>query len=418
MEQNENKSGCFDNSIGAFLSHIESLWTSLPIVLNTINSTNNIAVLNHNKFLDENCEYVEDERHYIIKSEHRRKNEILRKSALNSSIARKIINRNFLVSLISQFDTYTSDLIKSIFMLRPDLLNNSEKILTFSELLKFSDINEAKQYIIEKEIETVLRESHTEQFIWFEKKLKIELRKDLSIWTTFIEVTQRRNLFVHNDGKVSNQYLNVCKANNVILPADLKLGDELEIDVKYFEKAFKCLFEIGVKLNQVIRRNLLPNEIETADTSFLNISFELIQNRQYELAKELYDFSDKYIKRFSTDDLRLRIILNRAQTYKWLNQEEECKKIIKSEDWSARADLYKLASSVLINDYPNSILIMKNIGDNPKIIEKTFYRDWPIFKLFIQTQEFKDAYFEIFGESFEITEEKNNTVQLEILTDK
>ncbi len=405
------KSKCFDEAILKFLNHIESLWTSLPIVLKTIESTQQTAMLEHNNFLTNNCTFIEEENHFLIPVEHYRKNNQLRKAVNNTTTAIKIFKRNFLVSLISQFDTYVADLIKAIFEIKPEIINNSEKQLTFSELSKFENIQTAKDYIIEKEIETVLRESYTEQFKWFEKKLSIQLRKDLPIWATFIEITQRRNLYVHNDGKISSQYLSVCRENNVKLDDNIKIGDELNVGFKYFDKAFKCLFEIGVKLNQVLRRNLCKEEIEKADHSFLNISFELIQNRQYDLAKTLYDFSDRYINHYSTEDLRLRILLNRAQTYKWLDQQDECLKIIKSEDWSAKGDLFKLASFVLLDDYINASRLMTDIGDNPKVIDKSFYRDWPVFNNFRKTDEFKEAYKQIYKIEFEITEEINNSTQ-------
>lgn len=418
MDTEEIKTNNFDIALNKFLSHIESLWTSLPIVLRTIEKTQQASISEHGEFLKNNCEFVQEGNYYIITSEHNRKNSQLRKAVNNSTSAIKIIKRNFLVSLISQFDTYTSDLIKAIFEIRPEIINNSEKQLAFSELSKFESIKDAQNYIIEKEIETVLRENYTDQFKWFERKLNIQLRKDLPIWETFIEITQRRNLFVHNDGKVSSQYLSVCKENNLKIGDKIKLGVELSVGIKYFDKAFKCLFEIGVKLNQVLRRNLVPEEIEHADNSFLNISFELIQNRQYDLAKILYDFSDKYIKKYSKEDLRLRILLNGAQTYKWLDEDEKCKQIIKQVDWSATNDLFKLASNVLLDKFEEASLIMRNIGDNEKVIDKTYYRDWPIFKIFITTEFFKNAYIDIYKMPFEIIEEKENCDKPELTIKK
>lgn len=405
MNASETKSQYFDNSIDKFLNHIESLWTSLPVVLKTIEKTQNFSTVEYNTFLNKNCNMSDNQQFFLIPVEHQRKNNQLKKAVENSTTATKIIKRNFLVSLISQYDTYVADMIRAIFEVRPEIINNSEKQLTFSELNKFSTIFEAKEYIIDKEIETVLRESYTEQFKWFEKKLSISLRKDLPIWETFIEISQRRNLFVHNDGKISSQYLSVCKENSVQLDDKLKLGDELEIGFRYFDKAFKCLFELGVKLNQVIRRNLLPTEIEKADHSFLNISFELLQNRQYDLAKILYDFSDKYIKKYSNEDLRLRILLNRAQTYKWLGKDKECNDIINGTDWTATGDLFKLVSVVLTDKFEEASIIMKNIGNNENIIDKTFYKDWPVFSKFRQTEIFKESYIYIYGIEFEIVEE-------------
>jgi hypothetical protein len=405
----EYKTKEFDVALSKFLNHIESLWTSLPVVLKTIEKAQQSSVAEHNEFLKNNCQFLERENHYLVPAEHVRKNTQLRKAIDNSTAAIKIIKRNFLVSLISQFDTYTSELIKAIFKVRPEIINNSEKQLTFSELSKFNNIHDAQDYIIEKEIETVLRDSYLEQFKWFERKLNLQLRKDLPIWETFIEITQRRNLFVHNDGIVSSQYLSVCKEHNVKLDGKISIGTELKVGFKYFDRAFKCLFEIGVKLNQVIRRNLVPDEIEQSDHSFLNISFELIQNRQFDLAKVLYDFSDKYIKKYSTEDLRLRILLNRAQTYKWLEKDEDCIQIVKSVDWSATGDLFKLASNILLDKFEEAAQIMRNIGDNNKVVDKSCYKDWPIFKMFTRTEHFKNAYKEIYKTDFEIIEEKNNS---------
>ncbi len=402
--QNEQKDQ-FDLAINNFLTNIESLWTSMPIVLKTIERTKNYAEEKHSEFLKNYCDYIESENHYLIPYDHSRKNNELRKAVQNSSTAIRIIKRNFLVSIISQFDTYIADLIRAIFIFRPEIIQNSDRQLSFSELTKFESIEAAQEHIVEKEIESVLRESYTEQFKWFENKLKIQLRKDLPIWSTFIEITQRRNLFVHNDGKVSSQYLNVCKENHALFDSKIKIGDQLDTSLKYFDKAFKCLFEIGVKLNQVLRRNLNPELLESADVSFLNISFELIQNNQLELAQTLYDFSEKYIKKFSSEDMRLRILLNRAQTYKWLNNEAECFKIINSVDWTATNDLFKLASLVLTDKFHDACIVMKNIGKNDKVINKAFYKDWPIFKKFRDTDEFKNCYLEIYEIEFEIIEE-------------
>ena len=63
---------------------------------------------------------------------------------------------------------------------------------------------------------------------------------------------------------------------------------------------------------------------------------------------------------------------------------------------------------MLLDEFEKAVTIMKDIGDNPKIIEKTSYIDWPIFKKFIQSTEFKEAFIEIFNESFDVVEEKAN----------
>ena len=402
------KTNIFDQAIEKFLNNIESLRSTLPLVVDKITEQRDESNNNLLAFLALECELDADNLNYKISQENYRKYKELNKKSINSNLAISITHRSFIISLISQFDTYIGDLISCIFEFKPDLIDSSDRQLTYTQLRTFDNIDDAKAYIIEKEIESVLRESHSEQFKWFENKLKIKLKEDLPIWKSFIEVTQRRNLFVHNDGKITSQYINVCKQNGVVFDNNLKLGSQLHSDIYYFDQAFNALFEIGLKLNQVLRRKLLPDEIESADTSFLNITFELIANQQYILAKELFDFANKYIRKVSNKDLELRMHLNRAQTYKWLGNEDKCKEIINEHDWTVVNDLFKLASQVLLDDYRNAAITMQSIGNNDKVINKVHYRDWPIFQRFRETEEFKSAYFDIYGEEQLLVDNKQS----------
>lgn len=399
----------FDIEIENFLNNIESLRSTLPGILKILSSQKNKAELEYKIFLQSECDYIEEESHYLIPPEKSRKYTKLKKASINTSIAHKMMVRNFVISLVSQFDTYIGELMSVVFEIKPEIIDNSERQLSFTQLRSFDTVLDARKYIVEKEVESVLRDSHTEQFSWFEKKLDIKLRSDLPAWKDFIELTQRRNLFVHNNGKVSNQYLNVCKDNCVQLEANLKPGSELTTNLQYFENAFSCLFEIGVKLNQVLRRKLLPKEIENADHSFLNISFELIHNEQYLLARELYEFADKYIRKYSNQDLEYRILLNRAQTHKWIGDNNKCKDIINSRDWTACGEIFKLASYVLIDDFENACKAMKSIGNNDKVLNKAYYNDWPIFKEFRNTSEFETTFMEIYGSNTKVIESDNVT---------
>ena len=156
-----------------FIDHIESLSTSLPMVLGIIDMVGKKSMENHKEFLERHGEKKEKEdgtKYYLIKPENQRRNKVLRREVTKANISLKIIERNFIVSLVSQFDAFMGDLIKTMYYVRPELLNGSDKQLTFANLLEFGDIETAREYIIEKEIETVLRESHAEQFKWLEKK--------------------------------------------------------------------------------------------------------------------------------------------------------------------------------------------------------------------------------------------------------
>ena len=57
----------------------------------------------------------------------------------------------------------------------------------------------------------------------------------------------RRNLFVHCNGIVSSQYLANCESHKVVYEREPTLGEELRVTRKYYDAAYHCIFEMGVK---------------------------------------------------------------------------------------------------------------------------------------------------------------------------
>jgi len=62
---------------------------------------------------------------------------------------------------------------------------------------------------------------------------------------------------------------------------------------------------------------------------------------------------------------------------------------------------------VLLDKFEDAAQVMLNIGDNPKVLDKVYYKDWPIFKMFILSDHFRKAYLEIYKVEFEIVEKKD-----------
>lgn len=275
-----------------------------------------------------------------------------------------------------------------------------KKNILLSDILNFSSIDDAREYIIEKEINSVLRESHDEQFAWLEKMINVPLRKDLTIWPDFIEVTERRNLFVHCNSIVSSQYLTVCKKHGVNLGEDVQAGQSLAVSIKYFKKAFDYIFEIGVKLAQVLWRKLNPLDIEEADDALNDICYQLIDKKDYSLAINLLEFGITILKKHFSQETKSYMIINLAQAYKWNNEPEKLNSILNSTDWSIYNNRFQLAVAVLKDDFDMACKYMEQIGDCGDM-EPLHYIRWPIFKEFRKDQRFIDTYEKIFNKPFE-----------------
>lgn len=327
----------------------------------------------------------------------------LRDEQISAALGMRNVPQTFLVALVSQYDAYIGHLLRSCFALKPDMLNASQRQLTYTELLALSDLNAARDQLIEKEVETVLRSSHTDHFEWLETRLAMPLRKELSIWPIFIELTERRNLFVHCDGVISRQYLQVCKLHGVSNLESAKVGDSLDVDPEYFAAAYDCLFELGVKLGHVLWRKLQPDKMEEADDHLNTLAFDLLVDSRFGLANTLLEFACKTLKKHSSDIGRRVFIINHCIALKGLNK-PEYSALLDKEDWSACREDFSLAVSVLKDDFDQASRIMIDIGRKGKPSDAE-YRTWPLFREFRKSDQFKKAFKKVFKKDFVLEEE-------------
>jgi len=400
-----------NQNLQKFIRHIDAIRDSLPMTLLLLEPYNKKANDDFKKFLKNSVEEIEDdngEKKLVVKVEDSIILDTLENNASISSLAYKIIPESLFVSLISQYDAFLNRLLQAVYEIKPEILNNSERNLTFSQLVDFKTVENARDYIVEKEIDTVLRKSHSEQFDYLESRLGLKLRVNLPIWEKFIEITERRNLLVHCDGIVSNQYLKNC-ADNKCKTEKLKVGDSLIISPEYFFDSYNTLYELAVKMAHTIWRKLLISDLKEADRKLNDICYQLLNSGSYKLADILLSFSYKQKKHFD-ESLKNVFIINAALS-KYLQKEKtECKKILKSKDWSASSDDYKLANEVLLEKYDKVYELMKKIGDNGNI-DKTDYREWPIFTDIRKKKEFQDTYKAIFGEEYAVLDTPKRPVQ-------
>jgi hypothetical protein len=386
--------------IDRFVRSVDGLADTLPLITTLLFAA-------RKKFSTELDEFeknfatvrVEDGLRYVtVETEHTWTLKKLTRRRQKAYLAERTVPRSFVVSIVSLYDAFLGTLLRELFLMEPGLLAGSERTLTFSQLSEFSDLGTAKEFVLEKEIESVLRESHADQFGWMESKFKVELRKGLESWPTFIEVTERRNLFVHTGGVVSRQYLQVCGRHNVPL-ADVALGKELVASLSYFDAAYKCIFEIAVKLAHVLWRKVKPEDRAEADDNLNMICYELLQDERYDLAKRLLDFATETLKKFSSEQARRFFVINRAQAYKWSGDNTAAQKILDAEDWSASSDVIQLGERLLRDDYAEALALMKRLGNVG--MEKSDYRDWPVFNEFRKRPEFAATFEAIYGEPLE-----------------
>ncbi|TWT47879.1 hypothetical protein Pla22_52460 [Rubripirellula amarantea] len=393
--------------IESFIVNIDAIKTSLPFVMSMLTAVG----FSENKELGD---YLE--KHGTLKAESGESKtytlgpEVLDEAArLRRKVDRfergmDIIPRSLLVALISQYDFFVGRILRCFFYLQPELLHSSDRTLSFSQLLEFGQVDDAREYLIEKEVETLLRKSHVEQFEWLEKKFSVKLNKNLPSWPNFVELTQRRNLFTHCNGVVSAQYLDMCEKHGVKLDGSSpSVGDALPCSPEYFQEAFECCFEIGVKLAQVLWRKVRPDQMQTADESIASTTYELLLSGEYSLVIRLLDFFTHNLNNWSNDERRRRVMVNHAQALKWSGDNKGTLKLLDKEDWTACSNAFRLAEAVLRDDFVRGAAIVEKIGVSDELSKKD-YQTWPLFREFRKSDEFLASYKSVFGEDFAGTE--------------
>ncbi|MBD2044000.1 hypothetical protein [Microcoleus sp. FACHB-672] len=413
----------FELALHKFLIEINGLADSLPIIMEALDEARQKSHSKIEQFLEKNgqfikkietkeIKYIRQAEIYGISPRYAYDLKFLTREGSNFNAAFSITPKGFLVTIVSQFDAFMGRLIRAMYYAKPELLNASEKQLTFANLVEFGTLEVAREYVLEKEIESVLRASHSEHFEWLEKKLGISLRKDLSIWSDFIELTERRNLFVHTDGEISSQYINVCRKHSVSLDEDCIVGKKLGVNNEYFQRSCEILFELATKLTHVVWRKLTPSELFIADKRLNNVCYDLLKEEKYDLAKRLLSFALCLPKHNSQQD-KLIFTINSAIAYKWGGDPKKAEEIILSTDWSSCNNSFKLTRAVLLDQFDEATNIMRKIGAKGEV-DKEHYKDWPVFKDFRQSPQFLEAYTEVFGEvlePIEISEESDSNDQ-------
>lgn len=150
-----------------------------------------------------------------------------------------ILNEMFLVYAFSIFEAYIKDLLLITFQNKNDLIKiKQKKTMTYKEILDISDFNELLLYM-SNEIINELRMKLLDLDTFFEKTFKISLQNDIAnlnqadkyqtndlnyiydfkafkgknCWESLIEFQERRNIIVHNNGKIDKKYNEINNSN-------------------------------------------------------------------------------------------------------------------------------------------------------------------------------------------------------------
>ena len=313
------------------------------------------------------------------------------------------ICRSLFISIVSKFDAFVAYTIKFILKNYKDARLSSNTQVNFSEIEKYSTIEDLRNVMIDKIAEDELYGTHADFIASIQKHAKIDLKlTSLDFWSRYIELTERRNLFVHCDGIVSQKYINVCSQHNA-LSENIELKTKLTLDETYFHEAYRTLVVLNVIIAFRIVLKIFPTQKNRIYSELTNLTYMLIYDEEFDLAVDLltYFTNQSFIRKEINDETYRRWIINLAQAFKWSGKSKDCLTILNGVQWSASSNIFKLAYYVLCDDIDKVLNLMPKMKHEETFSNK-FYMEWPLFKEIKKIDKFQKKYEELYNEKFEL----------------
>jgi hypothetical protein len=276
--------------IGEMDDHLETIRVAVPAV--AVQQSNDIK-----STVEKLSEFRKDDStggpRYIAKDAHETQQlaALAREMArLRQSRAVSVVIRSLFIGTFSSYDAYLGDLLRTVYIRKQELFKRISREITLSELLEFEEIEQVKIDVLEREVETFLRASYTEQYEDLEKRFGFTTLRAFAEWPSFVEASQRRNLLVHADGRVSRQYIMACHRAGFEFDAPVKIGDKIGLDPAYLVNSLLLIRQVGFMLGHTIWRKLFPQESEAFQHALNDALYDKLLNKQWRYAREMGQF--------------------------------------------------------------------------------------------------------------------------------
>ncbi|MFD9612169.1 hypothetical protein ACFWWS_22695 [Streptomyces sp. NPDC059083] len=164
--------------------------------------------------------------------------------------------RALLVSLISSFEVLFGRLARVVYEKNKAALNDSDYSFTLEQLAQFESIEGAREFLIERRLSALLRESVDGWEKWLVRACGGLSMTALPVdWPGIRESFARRNLIVHAESIVNQIYLDTVRGLDI--PGEIPAkGKKLTVSSEYLKEGAERILALGVILTSEISRKL------------------------------------------------------------------------------------------------------------------------------------------------------------------
>lgn len=261
----------------------------------------------------------------------------------------EMIQKSVLILLIVGFETLLTDLSTIAIRRNPGVANLDSHTLSLAELQGLGSVEDATDFLVSRYVEDLARGSLEGWVKWF-AKVGVKLDEIPVDWVQFREVFARRNLLVHTDGKVSNQYIGTlvdAGANRSALPSK---DEVIVVTPSYLRSSSELLMSAGALLSTSLWMKLTPDSPDKAIQWSISTAERALEDGHFDASIQICR------KIASVCKNRLDLVTDcKLKTVEWtaramLGGEDEV--ATKAAEWDVRGVdvLYSHVRSVLMKD--------------------------------------------------------------------
>ncbi len=313
-----------------------------------------------------------------------------------ASLVARQLPKMLLIGVVSALEHYEALAIAECLRIRPEKYLSRDRSVSLSEIIDIGSIDELKNSLLDRDVNSIMRENATEQMRKIEAILesKESISANYEKWNELIEIMERRNLFAHSNGIVNDIYIRNTKKLNAKF--DRRIGEELFVTSKYFEESLDNVFEFGCNLIQVMWRKMAPDEQKAADDRLGTLGYSLIERGKYSLAVRVLKLAGRM--RGKKEEYRRRMdVVNLANAYRLLGSQLEANATLDAEDWSIVDDAFKVSVSAVRGNVEQVVQLIKMWSPHERVVGMGGFETWPVFYGIRDTEAFKAAFKERFG---------------------
>jgi hypothetical protein len=294
----------------------------------------------------------------------------------------RILLSSVVVMAVSAFEVLVDQLATAYFRTHPGAIGGSEKEFSLDDLRAFATIEDAREASIERRVESIGR-GLTEWEKWFKSHLDITFERLCIDWKVTQEIFQRRNIIVHNDGKVSKLYLSKVPS----LPSQPAIGAQVDVDEQYVKDALDQLPTLGLSLIVATWVTLHKEDTEGAAFSLIRAVHKYAESGRWQVVRTLCGVSTRLkIRQSSTIEFTYHNWLARRR----LEGVQAISDAVENWDVSALSERFKIIRLCLLGKFAEAIKTLPSALKSGEVSVNQLRR-LPIFEELRTQPEFESV---------------------------